>query len=154
MKVLAVSMSRKTGVKKDNVPRIILVPDQGVENDAHAGLDPKRQVSLLARESMDLMESPERRFSPGDFAENITTIGLELHTLPLGTILRIGPEAVLEVSQIGKSCHHGCAIKKESGSCIMPTHGIFGRVLQGGAIAAGDEIKVEKPASGSEAGLS
>ena len=145
MKVLKVSVSAAKGVKKDNVPEIKVLLDQGVANDAHAGSDPRRQVSLLAQESIDIMKAkglPE--LNPGDFAENITTRGLELHTLPLGTVLRLGPEAVLEVSQIGKTCHHGCAIKQTTGSCIMPTHGIFGRVAVPGVIRPGDLIVVEK----------
>ncbi len=141
MKVIAVSTSRETGVKKTNVPEIRLVLDRGVADDAHAGLDPKRQVSLLAMESIEIMKAQTGLpLNPGDFAENISTEGLELHTLPLGTRLRIGPEAVLEVSQIGKTCHHGCAIKQSTGSCIMPTHGIFGRVTAEGTIRPGDEI--------------
>jgi MOSC domain-containing protein YiiM len=141
MKVIAVSTSRETGVKKTNVPEIRLVMDRGVMDDAHAGLDPKRQVSLLAMESIDIMRAQTGlTLNPGDFAENITTEGQELHTLPLGTRLKIGDEAILEVSQIGKTCHHGCAIKQSTGSCIMPTHGIFGRVIQEGAIHPGDEI--------------
>ena len=146
MKVLQVSVSATKGVKKDNVPEIKVILDQGVENDAHAdGSDPKRQVSLLAQESIDIMKAKGMELQPGDFAENITTLGLELHTLPLGTVLRLGPEAVLEVSQIGKTCHHGCAIKQTTGSCIMPTHGIFGRVVSEGFIRPGDEIVVEPP---------
>lgn len=147
MKVLAVSVSAKKGVRKDNVPRIRVITDLGVEDDAHAdGSDPKRQVSLLAQESIEIMKRQGlTELRPGDFAENITTEGLELHTLPVGTRLRIGPEAVLEVSQIGKTCHHGCAIKKSTGSCIMPTHGIFGRVVVPGDIRPGDAITVEKP---------
>ncbi|MDR2946500.1 MAG: MOSC domain-containing protein [Candidatus Adiutrix sp.] len=147
MKVVAVSVSAHKGVKKDNVPEIRVLLDQGVENDAHAGFDPKRQVSLLAQESIDIMKAqglPELR--PGDFAENITTSGLELHTLPLGAVFRIGPEAVLELSQIGKTCHHGCAIKQTTGSCIMPTQGIFGRVVKEGPIRPGDTIVIEPPA--------
>ncbi len=141
MKVAAVSTSLEKGVKKNNVPEIRLLLDQGVAGDAHAGLDPKRQVSLLAMESIEIMRSQTGlALNPGDFAENISTEGLELHTLPLGTRLRIGPEAVLEVSQIGKTCHHGCAIKQSTGSCIMPTHGIFGRVAREGTIRPGDEI--------------
>lgn len=141
MKVIAVSTSLKTGVKKDNVPEIRLTLDKGVTGDAHAGLDPKRQVSLLAMESIGIMRAQTGlTLNPGDFAENITTEGLELHTLPLGTKLKIGAEAVLEVSQIGKTCHHGCAIKQSAGSCIMPTHGIFGQVLTEGAIYPGDEF--------------
>lgn len=143
MKVLAVSISEKKGIKKDNVPQIKLLIDQGVENDAHAGHDPKRQVSLLAQESIDIMKGRGLELVPGDFAENITTAGLELHLLPVGTVMRIGPEAVLVVSQIGKTCHHGCAIKQTTGSCIMPTHGIFGRVVTEGHVRPGDEIVVE-----------
>jgi len=145
MRVLAVSTSARTGVKKENQERIDLVLDQGVAGDAHLGLDPKRQVSLLAQESVDLMKKEGLELHPGDFAENITTEGLELHTLPLGTRLRLGPEAVLEISQIGKTCHHGCAIKQSTGSCIMPTQGIFGRVIQTGSIRPGDAITVERP---------
>jgi MOSC domain-containing protein YiiM len=145
MKVVAVSTSQKTGVKKENVPEIRLVLDNGVAGDAHAGLDPKRQVSLLALESIDIMRAQTNlTLNPGDFAENITTTGLELHTLPLGTLLKIGAQAVLAVSQIGKTCHHGCAIKQSTGSCIMPTHGIFGRVVTEGVIRPGDTITVEK----------
>ncbi|UQZ89792.1 MOSC domain-containing protein [Deltaproteobacteria bacterium Smac51] len=145
MKVIAVSTSLKKGVKKDNVPEIRLVLDSGVEGDAHAASDPRRQVSLLAQESINIMKAQSNlELKPGDFAENITTEGLELHTLPLGTRLKIGPEAVLEVSQIGKTCHHGCAIKQTTGSCIMPTHGIFGRVAAPGTIRPGDEILVER----------
>ena len=146
MKVLAVSTSVEKGVKKINQVQIKVLPDQGVEGDAHLGIDPRRQVSLLAQESVDLMKSELPELKPGDFAENITTEGLELHTLPLGTRLRIGPEAVLEVSQIGKTCHHGCAIKQSTGSCIMPSRGIFGRVLVEGLIRPGDEIVVEAAA--------
>jgi MOSC domain-containing protein YiiM len=143
MKVVAVSVSSEKGVKKDNVPEITVVVDSGVENDAHAGLFPQRQVSLLAQESIDVMVRRGLTLAPGDFAENITTSGLELHVLPLGARLKIGPEAVLEVSQIGKSCHHGCAVRQTAGSCIMPTHGIFGRVIRPGRIRPGDAIAVE-----------
>jgi len=145
MKVVAVSTSSRKGIKKANVPEIRVLKGYGVENDAHGGgEDPKRQVSLLAQESIDLMKGQGLELTPGDFAENITTLGLTLHSLPLGTILRIGPEAVLEVSQIGKTCHHGCAIKQTTGSCIMPTQGIFGKVVTEGLIKPGDEIIIEE----------
>jgi MOSC domain-containing protein YiiM len=145
MKVLAVSISAQKGVKKINQPQIKVLLEQGVENDAHIGAEPLRQVSLLAQESIDIMKNQGLPgLLPGDFAENITTEGLELHTLPLGTRLRLGPEAVLVVSQIGKTCHHGCAIKQTAGSCIMPTHGIFGRVETPGLIRPGDSIAVER----------
>lgn len=143
MKVLAVSTSEEKGVKKINQAQIKILLDQGVEGDAHLGLEARRQVSLLAQESVELMKKELPGLKPGDFAENITTEGLELHTLPLGTRLKIGPEAVLEVSQIGKTCHHGCAIKQSTGSCIMPSRGIFGRVMAEGVIRPGDEIVLE-----------
>ena len=143
-RVLFVSTSLLTGQKKINQPSIKVVCDGGVEGDAHQGLDPKRQVSLLAQESIHIANQRQNTsLQPGDYAENITTQGLILHTLALGSILRIGPAAVLEISQIGKTCHHGCAIKKEVGSCIMPKEGIFGRVLEPGEIKPGDIIEVE-----------
>ncbi len=142
MKVFAVSTSRETGVKKENAPEVRLALAKGIEGDAHAGLSPKREVSLLALESIETMRDKGLTLQPGDFAENITTVGVELHTLPLGTRLEIGAEAVLEVSQIGKTCHHGCAIKQTTGSCIMPTHGIFGKVVKEGLIRPGDEIRI------------
>jgi len=150
MKVLAVSISAETGVKKENQLQITLIQDQGVADDAHLALDARRQVSLLAQESIDIMKSQLPDLRPGDFAENITTEGLELHTLPIGTRLRLGPRAVLAVSQIGKTCHHGCAIKQTTGSCIMPTRGIFGRVVTPGVIQPGDEIVLEPAANISE----
>lgn len=147
MKVLAVSISAEKGVKKINQDQISLIEDQGVADDAHIAIDPKRQVSLLAQESIEIMKKQMPELNPGDFAENITTEGLELHTLPLGTRLHLGPEVVLSVSQIGKTCHHGCAIKQTTGSCIMPTHGIFGRVVREGTIHPGDEIVIEPACS-------
>lgn len=143
MKVLAVSTSAVKGVRKENQPQITLIEDQGVAGDAHIAIDPKRQVSLLAQESIEIMKKQMPELNPGDFAENITTEGLELHTLPIGTRLRLGQEVVLSVSQIGKTCHHGCAIKQTTGSCIMPTHGIFGRVVTAGVVRPGDAIVVE-----------
>ena len=145
MKVLAVSTGAALGVKKENQPEITLIRDFGAAGDAHAGLDPRRQVSLLAWESIELMAGRGLEPAPGDFAENITTEGLELHTLPLGAILKLGPSARLEVSQIGKTCHHGCAVKTILGDCIMPRRGIFGRVVSPGPIRPGDAIEVEKP---------
>jgi MOSC domain-containing protein YiiM len=101
-------------------------------------------VSLLAIESIEKMRHLGLKVGPGDFAENITTSGLELPLLPVGTILEIGPEVVLEVSQIGKVCHTKCAIFRRVGQCVMPEEGIFGRVLNGGKIKPGDSIYVRK----------
>jgi MOSC domain-containing protein YiiM len=140
-KVLRVSISEEKGVPKTNVPEVHLVEEWGVEGDAHAGFW-HRQVSLLAAESIEKMREKGLEVGPGDFAENITTEGMDLVGLPVGTRLRVGSEVILEVSQIGKECHTGCAIFKEVGSCIMPKEGIFAKVIKGGKVRPGDPIWV------------
>ena len=130
--VISVNVSKKTGDKKTPVPSITLREGHGVEGDAHAG-DWHRQVSLLAEEDVDIMREKGIELNPGDFAENITTRGIDLASLPVGTRLTVG-DALLEVTQIGKKCHKGCAIMKQVGECIMPKRGIFARVLKGGLI--------------------
>jgi MOSC domain-containing protein YiiM len=115
--------------------------DHGVVGDAHAG-PWHRQVSLLAVESIERMRAQGLKVGPGDFAENLTTEGMELHSLPVGTMLRIGSEVVGEVSQIGKKCHVGCAVFKQVGDCIMPREGIFVKVVQGGLVKVGDTVEV------------
>jgi molybdopterin adenylyltransferase len=139
--VVAVSISATKGVKKDNVPAARVLENLGLQGDAHAG-DWHRQVSLLAVESIDKMRQSGLDLKPGDFAENLTTRGIDLPHLPVGTRLRIGPEVELEVTQIGKACHHGCAIKQAVGDCIMPREGIFARVLRGGLVHPNDIIEV------------
>ncbi|SHM45463.1 molybdenum cofactor synthesis domain-containing protein [Caldanaerovirga acetigignens] len=139
-RIVAVSISEKKGEKKQNVRRARLIEDFGLEGDAHAG-SWHRQVSLLAKESIEKMKKMGLAVGPGDFAENITTEGIDLGCLPVGTRLEIG-DALLEVTQIGKECHSGCAIFKQVGQCIMPREGIFARVLRGGVVSEGDEIKV------------
>ena len=143
--VVAVNISEKKGIRKHEVPYIDLLPHHGIVGDAHAG-DWHRQVSLLAEESVDTMRKLGLTLNAGAFAENINTIGIELKTLPVGTILQIGP-AVLRVTQIGKECHNDCAIKKATGKCVMPTEGIFCEVLVPGRVQKGDQITVleEKP---------
>lgn len=141
--VVAVSISEKKGVVKENVPEITLVVEHGVKGDAHAE-GGKRQVSLLAQESIDKMRALGAQVKPGDFAENITTRGLALNTLPVGTRLRLGTEAQVVISQIGKACHHGCAIRELVGDCIMPREGVFARVLRGGVVRPGDPVIVEE----------
>jgi len=118
-----------------------LIPDFGIHEDAHAGAW-HRQVSLLALESIDKMVRLGLKVGPGDFAENITTQGLDLLSLPIGTRFRMGAQALLEVTQIGKVCHTRCAIFYQAGDCVMPKEGIFARVLKGGEIRVGDEILV------------
>ncbi len=147
-KVVAVSVSGRKGEKKVPVPCVVLVPDHGVRDDAHAGPG-IRQVSLLAEESIDKMRDKGLAVGPGDFAENVTVAGIVLPALPVGTRLR-GGEALLEVTQIGKVCHDRCAIYLQAGDCVMPREGIFARVVRGGAVAAGDAVEVVE--RGREAG--
>jgi len=139
-KVLSVNISDKKGEKKHNVDRCLLVAQLGLQGDAHAGFQ-HRQVSLLAKSSVDKMKALGADVEFGDFAENITLEGIEVSTLPIGTRLRAG-EAVLEVTQIGKECHAHCAIYQQVGTCVMPTEGIFTRVLAGGKVAPGDTITI------------
>jgi len=139
--VVSVNLSRNKSVRKKPCPEGLLVEDSGFEGDAHAGPG-LRQVSLLALESIEKMKKMGLEVGPGDFAENITTSGLELVSLPLGTILQIGEGIVLEVTQIGKTCHTECAIFRQVGQCVMPEEGIFARVVKGGKIKSGDKINV------------
>lgn len=140
--VTAVNVSEKKGVVKTPVPEVTLREDYGIIGDAHSGKG-LRQVSLLGRESVNKMRerTGAQGLCDGKFAENITTEGICLYELPIGTVLKIG-ETVHRVSQIGKECHAGCEIQKLVGSCIMPKEGIFTVVLSGGKIKAGDEITV------------
>lgn len=139
--VVAVSTSATKGVKKTNLLQAKVLVNFGLEGDAHAG-DWHRQVSLLAMESIAKMRRPGFDLKPGDFAENITTRGIDIPNLPIGATLRLGNEVVLEVTQIGKACHHGCAIKQAVGDCVMPREGIFARVLTGGVVQPNDIIEV------------
>ena len=141
-KVVSVNISDTKGVVKKPVDEVVLREGVGVEGDAHSG-PWHRQVSLLGMESIEIMRGQGLDVGPGDFAENITTQGLVLYELPVGTRLKVGP-ALLEVTQIGKKCHTGCAIFQQVGKCIMPTQGIFARVLKGGVVRAGDKVEVLK----------
>lgn len=141
--VVSVNLSERKTVRKTRGSEGVLVEGHGFAGDAHAG-DWHRQVSLLARESIDTMVAKGLSVDAGDFAENITTEGIDLVSLPVGTVLRVGDEAVLEVSQIGKVCHTKCAIYYQAGDCVMPREGIFAVVRQGGTVQAGDPIVVER----------
>ena len=139
--VTSVNLSEAKGVFKHPVPEIELRCHHGIVGDAHAG-DWHRQVSLLAEESVDTMRAAAPMDLPaGAFAENINTRGLALKTLPVGTLLKVGP-AILRVTQIGKECHNDCAIKKAVGRCVMPTEGIFATVEREGTVRPGDTIEV------------
>lgn len=141
MKVISVNISEKKGTIKTPVPSISLKKNHGIVGDAHAG-NWHRQVSLLAIESLNKMKEKIPSLKPGDFAENIMTEGISLHTLPIGTILEIG-ECQLEVTQIGKECHKGCEIRNLTGECIMPTEGIFAIVKKEGEIFPEDKIRIK-----------
>ena len=140
-KVLSVNISDKKGVVKLPIKEGLFIENHGLDNDAHSG-DWHRQVSLLGLESFDKMKNQgleDLKF--GDFAENLTTEGIILYELPIGTKLSIG-ETLHEVTQIGKQCHTGCAIKQKVGKCVMPKEGIFTKVLKSGLIKEGDTIEI------------
>ena len=143
-KIIAVCKSKEKGTRKEAVAEGILKEDYGLVGDAHADCCTHRQVSLLAMESIDKMRKLGFEVGPGDFAENITTQGVGLLSLPVGTRICIGKDVRLEVTQIGKDCHSGCAIRQETGKCIMPKEGIFARVIHGGCVRAGDDMRIEK----------
>ncbi len=140
--IVAVCTSAEKGQRKNNIGESILIKNQGLKDDAHAGFA-HRQVSLLAEESIAKMTARGLDVGPGDFAENLTTRGIDLVSLPLGTRLQAGSDAVLRVTQIGKECHDRCAIYYQAGDCVMPREGIFTEVLQEGKIMVGDTLDIK-----------
>lgn len=140
-KVLSVNISQEKGEKKKNTGTCRFIKGLGVANDAHAGFG-IRQVSFLARESIEKIRDRGVEASYGDFAENITTEGIVLHLLPVGIKLRIGESALVRITQIGKECHERCSIFYQVGDCVMPTEGIFAEVLTEGEVKVGDLIEV------------
>lgn len=141
-RVVAVCISEKKGERKKPVREIFVRENYGIEDDAHAG-DWHRQISLLAMESIKKMQAKGLDVTTGDFAENITTEGIDLPSLPIGTRLTIG-DTLTEVTQIGKECHTRCAIFHQAGDCVMPREGIFVKVLRGGTIRNNDTIEIEE----------
>ena len=140
--VIAVCTSAAKHVQKDKVDEVFLIEGEGIRGDAHAGFD-HRQVSLLADESVAKMRAKGLQdLLPGAFGENLVTRGIDLLSLQIGDRLRVGGEVVLEVTQIGKECVDRCAIYYQAGDCIMPREGIFARVVKGGRVRPGDEIRV------------
>ncbi len=139
--IKAISISQMRGTQKTNVPQAEVRVGFGIVGDAHAA-DWHRQVSLLAAESIDKMVEMGAKVSSGSFAENITTTGIELLELPIGTRLGIGKDLELEITQIGKECHNRCAIFEQVGDCVMPREGIFAKVIKSGLIKVGDIIEV------------
>lgn len=138
-KVISVNISTRKGTRKSPVEKCHLTLD-GIEGDVHAG-DWHRQVSLLAQESIDTMKHMAPNLKPGDFAENITTTGMVLTDILVGTKFRMG-QAVLELTQIGKECHMDCEIRQLVGDCVMPREGVFARVIEPGQVRKGDSIMV------------
>ncbi len=149
MKIVSIAISRRKGTRKVPVAETRLIADHGLEGDAHAGKW-HRQVSFLSAESIAGARASGLEVTFGDFAENIATTGIDWKNLPLGTRVRLGPSALVEITQIGKECHKKCAIYYQAGDCIMPREGVFARVLTGGRIRSGDAISIEP--SGPSAG--
>ena len=139
-KVIAVCISPRKGMRKVDIGSARAIEEFGLEGDAHAGKW-HRQVSLLSVSSIDKMRAKGLSVGPGDFAENITVEGLDFLSCPLGTRFTVGPSVILELTQIGKKCHAGCAIMKLAGDCVMPKEGIFARVICGGVVNRGDKVQ-------------
>ncbi len=140
-RIKAISVSKEKGTQKTNVTRAELQADFGIIGDAHSG-NWHRQVSLLGLESIDKMIAKGAKVAPGNFAENITTEGIDLCALKIGSKLKLGSDVELKITQFGKKCHSRCEIFEQIGDCIMPREGIFARVVKAGAINVGDLIEV------------
>ena len=143
-KVIAICKSKEKGTRKGIIAEGTFREDYGLIGDAHANCCTHRQVSLLAVESIDKMRSLKLNVGPGDFAENLTTEGIALISLPVGTRISVGDAIILEISQIGKKCHTKCAIFQQMSKCIMPKEGVFARVIRGGLVRIGDTINIKE----------
>ncbi|PKK89104.1 MAG: MOSC domain-containing protein [Candidatus Wallbacteria bacterium HGW-Wallbacteria-1] len=140
--IVAICISEKKGTVKKPIEKGVFRHNHGLEGDSHTG-SWHRQISLLAIEAVDTLPAHFRdQITSGAFAENILTRGIELHTLPIGTRLRVGT-SLMEVTQIGKECHQGCEIRRLTGDCVMPRMGIFCQVLEDGIARPGDSIILE-----------
>ena len=147
MKIVSIATSKAKGTRKSSVQSVTLVKDHGVAGDAHAG-NWHRQVSFLASESIASARQKGLDVSFGDFAENIATEGIDWLAVPVGTVLKLGDQVQVQITQIGKECHKKCAIYYKAGDCIMPREGVFARVLKEGRIQVGDAIAFVPPAAG------
>ncbi|MFC1939619.1 MOSC domain-containing protein [Chloroflexota bacterium] len=143
-KIIAVCRSKKKGTRKLDIKEGYLHQNYGLTDDAHADCCTHRQVSLMAIESINKMRGLGLDVGPGDFAENLTTEGIDLVSLPVGTEMSIGDEVILEVTQIGKECHTRCAIYRQVGQCIMPEEGVFTMVTRGGLVRTGDQMRIRQ----------
>lgn len=134
-----ISIAPEKGMKKNNITTAEIKENFGIVGDAHAGSN--RQVSLLPFESFEKVKNDLIEINPGDFAENITTSGIDFSNVTIGSRIKLGDSIKLEITQIGKECHHGCYIREAVGDCIMPREGIFAKVLSGGKLNVGDDIQ-------------
>ncbi|HLC14976.1 MAG TPA: MOSC domain-containing protein [Thermodesulfovibrionia bacterium] len=141
-KIVSVNVSEKKGQRKKAVDHVVLQENYGIVGDGHASETWHRQVSLLAMESIQKMVNLGLKVGPGDFAENITTEGLDLVSLKTGTRLIAGDSVELEITQLGKVCHTRCAIYYQAGNCVMPEEGVFAKVIRGGTLKPGCTIQV------------
>lgn len=141
-KVISVNISEIRGIQKHNVGKAKLIEDFGIENDAHAGKW-HRQVSLLSHEKIEAFRAKGAEVKDGAFGENIVVSGIDFKSLPVGTRFQCN-DVILEMTQIGKECHHGCEIFQKMGDCIMPREGVFAKIIHGGEIAVGDEMTIIK----------
>lgn len=139
-RIISLALSKKKGTRKKQVNEVELIKDYGVKDDAHAG-PWHRQVSFLSSENIENARKSGLNVTFGDFAENIATVGIDWKSVPVGTTVRLGEKAVVEITQIGKECYKKCAIYYAAGDCIMPKEGVFARVLEGGKIACGDVVE-------------
>jgi MOSC domain-containing protein YiiM len=143
MKIISIATSKKKGTQKVTVDEAFLIKEHGLEGDAHAGTW-HRQVSFLASEEIEKAREKGLEVTFGDFAENIATTGVDWKNIPVGSRIRLGQNALVEITQIGKECHNRCAIYYKAGDCIMPREGVFARVLEEGKIRCGDPIRIEE----------
>lgn len=147
-KIVAICISKKKGVQKEDVKQCKLIENYGLEGDAHAG-SWHRQVSLLSKEARLVMENKGAKLNAGDFGENVLTEGVDFANTKVGNKLRLGKDAMVRITQIGKECHDRCNIYYQVGDCIMPREGIFAEVLKGGIIKIDDDIEFLNDKSGS-----
>jgi MOSC domain-containing protein YiiM len=142
--IVSLALSKKKGTRKTQANEVELIKDHGIKDDAHAG-PWHRQVSFLSSENIEQARKNGLDVTYGDFAENVATVGIDWKSVPVGTVVKLGKAAVVEITQIGKECHKKCAIYYAAGDCIMPKEGVFARVLEGGRIARGDAVELVDP---------
>ncbi len=145
MEIVSIAVSKKKGERKTQVNKAELIKEHGLQGDAHAGTW-HRQISFLSYENIEKAQKKGLDVTFGDFAENIATTGIDWKHIPIGTKVKLGETAIVEITQIGKKCHSKCAIYYQAGDCIMPREGVFARVLKSGAISCGDTIEFQEKA--------